>query len=112
MDYKLNYKKVDTHYVYSWEVEHMFRDIADVFIRNVLYRYPKVRSFTASDVVQDMCGDSTGLPRVVTNRLRRMADQKIVVDHPTGPKKVVVRDKGRYGRTGRPQNLYKFVEAS
>ena len=41
-----------------------------------------------------------------------MADQKIVVDHPTGPKKVVVRDKGRYGRTGRPQNLYKFVEAS
>ena len=108
---KLNYKKMDTNYVYDWEVDHMLEDMSDIFIRNVLYRYPKARSFTSSDVVHDMCGDSTGLPRIVTNRLRRIAEQKKVIDHPTGPKRIVVRDKGQYGRTYRPQNLYKFVEA-
>ena len=109
---KLNFEKTTHNFVYDWEVENIFKDMSDVFIRNVLYRYPKVRSFTASDVVHDMCGDSTGLPRVVTNQLRRMAERKTVIDHPTGPKRIVVRDKGQYGRTYRPQNLYKFVEAA
>ena len=108
---QLNYKKLE-YYVSKWEVDDMLKDMSDMFIRNVLYRYPKVRSFTASDVVHDMCGDSTGLPRVVTNQLRRMAERKTVIDHPTGPKRIVVRDKGQYGRTYRPQNLYKFVEAA
>lgn len=86
-------------------------DMADIFVQNVLYRYPKHRSFTFSDVVHDMHGDSTGFPNIVASRMRRMAARKTILDHPTGPKILVVKDKGQHGRTGRPTNMYKFKEA-
>ena len=97
---------------YYHEMRWEMREMAEQFTKNVLYRYPKARSFTASDVVHDMCGDSTGFPEWIATELRKMAERKTIIDHPTGPKRIVVRDKGPYGRTGRPQNLYRFAEAA
>lgn len=87
------------------------RKNAETFTNNVLYRYPKARNFTASDIIHDMCGDSTEFPPYVSSYLRKIANNETIIEHPTGPKKIVVKNTGQYGRTSRPQHLYKFKEA-
>ena len=101
------------------EIQKMFEKIfrkemkkdTTTFVKNVLYRYPKARNFTSSDVIHDMHGDHTSFVDYVPDTIRSMAEKGTVIDHPTGPKVLIVKDKGRYGRTPRPQNLYKFQDA-
>ena len=87
--------------------------VAEIFVKNVLYRYPYSTSFTFSDVVHDMHGDHTGFPPYVSDVCRQFAAKETVLDHGSGNKIIMyIKDKGSYGRTNRPTNLYSFRKAA
>jgi hypothetical protein len=86
--------------------------VIEKFVRNVLFTYSKSTNFTSSDVIHTMKADHTGLPPAIAAKCREFAANKTVLDHGSGKSQIIyVKDKGNYGRTNRPQNLYKFKDA-
>jgi hypothetical protein len=87
--------------------------IAETFVKNVVYRYPSSSNFTFSNVVHDMHGDHTGFPEIISSVCRKFASKETVLEHGSGKKMIMyVKDKGSYGRTNRPTNLYAFKEVT
>ena len=86
--------------------------LIEKLVENTLYRYSKYTNFTASDIIHSIRGDYTGLPKSIAAYCRKLSNKKIPLDHGSGKKQIIyVKHKGQYGRTGRPQNLYKFKDA-
>lgn len=85
--------------------------IAEKIVRNVLYRRSQYSPFTFSSIVDESYLDHTGLPEYVSNFLLIAYKSGSVIEHFNGPMKIVRKDKGHYGRNGRPTNLYQLSPA-
>jgi len=91
-----------------------YRHQAEVICFNQLHRFSSHSNITGSDMIGLIGGHATDplFQSLIQDRMRTMAKKGIAFDHSSGTRqKIYVEDKGQYGRTNRPTNLYKMKAA-
>lgn len=91
-----------------------YRKTIEKMVFNHLHRITKYKNFTGSDMIDLIGGHAIDplMQDLIQDRMRKMAKKGIVFDHSSGTRqKIYVKDKGQYGRTNRPTNLYKMKAA-
>lgn len=91
-----------------------YRHQAEAICFNHLHRITKYKNFTGSDMIDLIGGHGTDplFQSLIQARMRKLAEKGIVFDHSSGTRQTIyVEDKGPYGRTNHPTNLYKMKAA-
>lgn len=91
-----------------------YRHQAEVICFNQLHRVSSHTNITGSDIIHALGGHATDrvFRNIVQARMRKLAEKGIVFDHSSGTRQTIyVEDKGPYGRTNHPTNLYKMKAA-